>query len=63
MLLSIYTKVGQRIFKTVPLTLEDWLIILFISSLVVVFTEIVKLSIKSEFKEQSTLQGVRINVE
>lgn len=63
MLLVIYTNIGQEIFSTVPLLLSDWLVIILISSLVILFTEIVKLSIKSEFKEQGTLQGVRINLE
>ncbi|MCA9459179.1 MAG: HAD-IC family P-type ATPase [Nanoarchaeota archaeon] len=60
LLLTIYTTLGQKIFSTVPLLLKDWIIIIFISSLVIVFTEIVKLSIQSEFKEQSSLQGLKI---
>ena len=63
MLLAIYTNVGQNIFSTVSLSLSDWLVITVVSSLVILFTEIVKLSIKSEFKEQSTLQGLKIYLE
>lgn len=63
MLIGIHTLIGQQIFGTIPLFLTDWLIIIIISSLVVVFTEIVKLSIKAEFKEQSSLQGIKINLE
>jgi P-type Ca2+ transporter type 2C len=62
-LLSIYSDFGQRVFSTTGLNLAEWLIIIAIGSLVVVFTEIVKLSIKSEFREQSTLLGIEINLE
>jgi len=62
MLLAIYTNICQKIFSTVPLSWIEGVIILAVSSLVIVFTEIVKLSIKSEFKEQSGLQGVKLDL-
>jgi len=63
MLISIYSTVGQKIFSTVPLLLQDWLIIIFVSLFVIIFTEIVKLSIKAEFKEQGALRGVKMDIE
>jgi Ca2+-transporting ATPase len=62
-LLSIYTSLGQEIFKTVPLDLADWIIILCVSSMVIVVSEVIKLLIKSEFEEQRSLQGVEITLE
>ncbi|NCC70555.1 HAD family hydrolase, partial [bacterium] len=62
-LLAIYTKLGQEIFNTVPLYFMDWIIIIFVSSLVLIFSEVVKLSISSEFKEQSNLQGFKYTLE
>ncbi len=57
LILSIYTSLGQEIFKTVALSVQDWLIILLVSSSVVFVSELIKLLIKSEFEEQSRLQG------
>ncbi len=62
-LFVIYTKLGQEIFNTVPLYFMDWIIIIFVSSLVLIFSEIVKLAISSEFKEQSNLQGFKYTLE
>lgn len=62
-LFVVYSNLGQSIFSTVSLNLMDWLVIFGVSSLVVLFSEVVKLSIKSEFKEQSVLQGLKINLE
>ncbi len=63
MLMTIYTEIGQLIFKTVPLLFSDWLVIIAVTSMVIVFTEIVKISIKSEFEEQSSLKGINITFE
>lgn len=60
MLLTIYTGLGNEIFKTVPLYLEDWVIIILVSSTAIVVSEIVKMLIKAEFQEQSNLQGVKV---
>lgn len=63
MLLSIYTDFGQMIFGTVPLNISDWILITFVSSSVVIFSEIIKLSIRAEFTEQKLLQGVDMKLE
>jgi Ca2+-transporting ATPase len=62
-LLAVYTPLGQDIFSTVALTLQDWLIITAVSFTVVVFSELIKLSVRSEFKEQSNLQGIAIELQ
>jgi len=62
-LIAIYTTLGQQIFHTVPLTLGEWGVIILVSSLVIGFSEVIKLLIKSEFKEQQNLKGVNINFE
>lgn len=63
LLLSIYLPFGQIIFKTVPLVVQDWLVIILVSSLVVFISEIIKLLIRSEFEEQSRLQGASPKLE
>lgn len=63
MLLTIYSPLGNKIFLTVPLLLNDWIPIILVGSTVVIFSEIIKYSIKSEFKEQSSLQGIKIAIE
>ncbi|MFP4403658.1 MAG: cation-translocating P-type ATPase [Candidatus Woesearchaeota archaeon] len=62
MMSVIYTSIGQSIFGTVPLPFSYWVIILFISSLVIIVTEIVKLLIKSEMKEQANMNGIRLEI-
>ena len=54
---AIYTSFGQLIFKTVPLSFMDWMLVLIVSSSVLIISELIKLSIKAEFKEQSNLSG------
>ncbi len=61
--LVIYSDFGQNLFLTVPLSLIDWIIIITVSSTIVLFTEIIKLSIKAEFKEQRNLQGIDIKLQ
>jgi P-type Ca2+ transporter type 2C len=62
MMTVIYTNIGQSIFNTVPLPFVYWIIILIISSLVIIISELVKLLIKSEMKEQANMHGVRLEV-
>ena len=63
MLGAIYTTAGQTIFGTVPLTGTQLLIIAAAASTVLLISELTKLAIKSEFAEQSQLQGVDFNVQ
>ncbi len=63
MFLTIYTPFGQEIFETEALELFDWIVIFVISSLVIVFSEIVKLSVRSEFNEQKNLRGLKFTFE
>ncbi len=60
MMFTIYTELGNTIFETVPLYLNDWVVILFVSLSVLLISEITKMLIKSEFEEQTTLQGVKV---
>lgn len=63
LLASIYLEVGRKIFSTAPLAMNDWIIMISISSLVVIATEVIKYSIRTEFKEQSTLQESDLKLE
>lgn len=63
MLLVVYSKVGQEIFSTAPLLFSDWVVVFFVCSFVILFNEIIKHSIKSEFREQSNLQGIKYIIE
>ncbi|MCF7799060.1 cation-transporting P-type ATPase [Candidatus Woesearchaeota archaeon] len=62
-LLAVYLPVGQKIFGTVPLLFSEWIIITLISVSVVLFSELFKLSTRSEFQEQSNLQGLNLKLE
>lgn len=63
LLLCVYTTPGHYIFKTVPLSLNNWLGIFTITSLVVLSSEVIKLLIKSEFEEQGKLKGLELRIE
>ncbi len=63
MLMTIYTRFGNEIFQTVPLYLADWVIIILVSSSAIIVSEIVKMLIDAEFKEQSNLQGIKIKLQ
>jgi Ca2+-transporting ATPase len=63
MLTSIYTELGQKIFETTPLLLNEWIMIIIVSSLVIVFNEVIKLSIKAEFNEQTALRDIKLHLE
>lgn len=63
MILVIHTSLGQKIFKTVSLGMGEWIIVIIVSSLVLVVSEVIKLLIKSEFKEQMNLRGLKVNYE
>ncbi|MFT4308673.1 MAG: cation-translocating P-type ATPase [Candidatus Woesearchaeota archaeon] len=52
-LLILYVPALQVVFGTVPLTGFDWLVITAIGSSIVVFSEIVKLLVLSEIREQN----------
>ncbi|MFP4117605.1 MAG: cation-translocating P-type ATPase [Candidatus Woesearchaeota archaeon] len=62
LLFSVYVPLGQYVFETMPLSLVEWMIILGVSSLVIVVSELVKLMTKFEIDEQSTLQGVDLEL-
>lgn len=62
-LLAINTSVGHSLFGTVPLDFIDWVSVFILGSLIVVISEVIKISIREEFKEQSMLQGVKIELE
>ncbi|MCH8520036.1 MAG: HAD-IC family P-type ATPase [Nanoarchaeota archaeon] len=63
LLMTIYTTLGQEIFNTVPLALMDWMLISVIALSIIVFSELIKLSIQAEVKEQNSLQGTNLKVE
>ena len=63
MLLAIYTQIGQNIFETQPLTIQHWITIIAIGSIIVLFTELTKLSTKVEFEEQNSLRGLKYHFE
>ena len=63
MILAIHSGIGQKIFNTVPLSAIEWITITIVSSLVIIVAEIIKALIKSEFKEQKRLKGLRIQFE
>ncbi|MFW5991417.1 MAG: cation-translocating P-type ATPase [Candidatus Nanoarchaeia archaeon] len=60
---AIHSKTAQTIFSTVALTGFEWLIIGLTGFSIIIFSEIVKYRIKTEFEEQSKLQGVEIKLE
>jgi len=57
LLFSIYLPIGQDVFSTVALQFKDWAIIVLVASFVIFISELIKLLIKSEFEEQTKLQG------
>ncbi len=54
---AIYTETGREVFGTMPITPTEWGLVLGLSATVVILSEIIKLSVKAEFKEQGNLQG------
>ena len=62
-LLAIYHPIGQSIFSTISLSLMDWVVVVSVSMTVIIFNEVIKYLIMSEFREQSTLQGRRFVLE
>ncbi|MFP4119091.1 MAG: cation-translocating P-type ATPase [Candidatus Woesearchaeota archaeon] len=60
---AVHTSVGQVIFSTIPLSGSEWVTILVVSVLIVVFSEVVKLAIQSEVKEQNNLQDANLKIE
>jgi P-type Ca2+ transporter type 2C len=63
LLICVYTPAGHYVFKTVPLTITNWIGIFTITSLIILFTEVIKLLIKSEFEEQGKLKGIELRIE
>ncbi|MFW6233570.1 MAG: cation-translocating P-type ATPase, partial [Nanoarchaeota archaeon] len=63
MILAIESDLGQAIFSTTELLIVDWIIIFIISSSIIIFNEIIKLSTTNEFKEQTALQGLKIRLQ
>jgi len=62
-LLAINTEFGRKIFETIPLSLNDWLVVFGLGFLILLISEIIKLSIREEFIEQSMLQGINMTLE
>lgn len=56
-LLAVYLPSAQTIMGTTAIYLKDWIIILLVSTTVLGISEIIKLMINSEFKEQNRLRG------
>ncbi|MFW5747012.1 MAG: cation-translocating P-type ATPase, partial [Nanoarchaeota archaeon] len=54
--LVLYVPAIAAVFGTVPLTLQQWVPIIFVSSIVVVYTEIIKTIINSEIEESLRLK-------
>ncbi|MBR9677495.1 HAD-IC family P-type ATPase [Candidatus Woesearchaeota archaeon] len=52
---AVYSRFGQDVFGTAPLTLDVWFIILVVSSLVIFVVEMIKLFVKSEIVERKKL--------
>ncbi|HDP73711.1 MAG TPA: HAD family hydrolase [Candidatus Woesearchaeota archaeon] len=61
--LAVYNGFLQSVLGTVPLSGKEWAIIIGVSSLVIVVSEIIKKMIASEFREQANLQGVEVRFE
>jgi P-type Ca2+ transporter type 2C len=61
--LSINTVIGRSLFNTVLLGFNDWVVVFFLGFLILFVSEVIKMSIKEEFIEQSMLQGTNINLE
>jgi P-type Ca2+ transporter type 2C len=62
-LLAINTTIGNNILGTIPLLLVDWIRVFILGFLILLISEIIKMSIKEEFIEQSMLQGVNIKID
>jgi Ca2+-transporting ATPase len=62
-ILTIHSAAGIKIFETVPLYAYDWLMIFIFSGLVIVVSEMFKLSTKQELDELSMLHGRKISLE
>jgi magnesium-transporting ATPase (P-type) len=56
-LLAVYLPQAQAIMGTTALQLSDWIRVILVSSTVIGISEVIKLMIKSEFKEQNRLKG------
>lgn len=59
----VHSPFAQEIFSTVSLGLLDWVVVFAIGFSIVIFSEIIKLSVKAEVKEQSKLRGKDMSVE
>lgn len=62
-LLAINTPFGKSIFGTITLSLNDWLVVFGLGFVVLLVSEVIKLSIREEFIEQSMLQGINMTLE
>ncbi len=54
-LLAIYNPIFQKILKTVPLGLKDWVLIIFVSSSIIIFEELRKIYDKKKIKISSSI--------
>ncbi|MFT4304132.1 MAG: cation-translocating P-type ATPase [Candidatus Woesearchaeota archaeon] len=62
-ILAIHTEFGREIFGTISLNLIDWTVVFVLGFVIVVLSEVIKMSIREEFIEQSMLQGINIKFE
>jgi P-type Ca2+ transporter type 2C len=62
-LLAINTGIGRAIFRTVSLGIVEWIIVFGLGFLILLISEVIKMSIREEFIEQSMLQGMMMEME
>jgi Ca2+-transporting ATPase len=55
----VFTEYGREVFGLELIGVYDWVLVLGFSFAIIAFSEIIKLSIKSEFQEQTALRGVK----
>jgi Ca2+-transporting ATPase len=61
--LTIHTDVGRRIFETVELSIFDWGLVFLFGALIILVSEIIKLSTKQEIDEHNSLHGTHIRID
>jgi Ca2+-transporting ATPase len=58
-LLVMFTEYGRTMFGLELIGIYDWILVLGFSFAIIAFSEVIKLSIKSEFQEQTALRGIK----
>lgn len=57
--ITMYTRIGQKIFHTAPLMAGDWIAVVFMAFTIIVLLEIQKTIINAEIKERESLRIAR----